>query len=156
VLSSTGPRAFSDPSGVSFIPISRAETLALLEEVKRVKDVYDKQGLLYQELIRVQGGRTEELMKANEMLYATVKAQIVCQAGDQTTIAQLRNTMSDATADDDEMSVLELVELRRWKREFCADTTRGVVERLELALHNEQMLKAENALLRSLSTGAQS
>jgi hypothetical protein len=38
---------------------------------------------------------------------------------------------ADAEADDDEESLLELYELRRWKREFSIEQTRGLVNTIE-------------------------
>ena len=52
-------------------------------------------------------------------------------------------TTDEADAEDEEESMLELLELRRWKREFSVQQTRSLIDRLE-------ELTAENRRLREI------
>jgi hypothetical protein len=72
-----------------------------------------------------------ELRSINEILYGTVKAMTVSQASDQRTIAELNARLQEGDVDDDPLSLLELLELRRWKKLLCESETRSLISRVE-------------------------
>ena len=58
--------------------------------------------------------------------------------------ASERRPSDEAHADDEEESILELYELRRWKAQFAVDQTRNLVDRLEELIAQVHQLERMN------------
>jgi hypothetical protein len=91
----------------------------------------------------------QQLRATNETLFAAVKGMTISQAGDQRRIAEVEARLQEADSDDDPLSALELLELRRWKRVFCEGQTRSLLNRLEKGWETEREMRAENERLRT-------
>jgi hypothetical protein len=99
--------------------------------------------------------RMNELSKShgvNTLLIGTARALLTCHENDRRTIAELHALLNEenSEADDDRQSVMELAELRRWKRTFCEGETRSMAAQLEQGWSEQVRLKAEVESLRAL------
>ena len=102
-------------------------------------------------LIQVQAFAYTELQAGSEPQAATLRSLPASEAGEQRRLRVSESMVREAEGSEEStVSVLEVLEFRRWKKEFCEGETRSLIVRLELARGVEHGLRVENERLRAL------
>jgi hypothetical protein len=120
-------------SSIDPVALASSAILALTEERQRLRD---EVVLLRQRESSAATAHARALeTQSNHIMLLTRQidsVQTALQAVTRLHVAVDDMRLSDeGAADDDQESVLELYELRRWKREFTAEQTRNLVHRVE-------------------------
>ena len=97
----------------------------------------------------------------SEATIATLRSAVATFSSSATAIDRLSRALavaegppSDSGADDDEQSLTELLELRRWRREFSIDQTRGLVARCDELMQQNIVLAGRLARVHGALQGA--
>jgi hypothetical protein len=102
------------------------ERQRLIEEVAQLRQRESVTSLAHSEVLVSHAKLVTMLSKQIEAMHAAFHTVTHLQD-----VIENIATSEASAADDDEESLLELYELRRWKRNFCADQTRHLVNKFE-------------------------